>query len=287
MYLHTTLLQLYIIHFMSLKDNSCWLPYNYIDLSLTAQPGIPTGTTSVTIKFAHFSTVSEAFSFLTSRMRSQLSTAHFSDMKRACIEQMNSPSGAQLSSDLVTKVKSSKSVDGLFDTLAESPYWSWVDIRLLNVMAAASGLVESIELLASYKSSVFTRKLIDVIPNAPSKKVKEEYYSKIVTKINKNANEITVADLLDFRSEFENVILDINKGICILDHVEIGSIEVHWYIPTHCVDRVYQSASTRSHMFSEVHLLWVQIAQHPVIHNPLTSPTAATPIPSPLARAGK
>jgi len=220
-------------------------------------------------------------------MKSQLSAADFSDMKRACIEQMNNPNGAQLPPDVTAKVKSCKTIDDLFIVLAESPYWSWIDIRLLNVMAAASGFAESIELLASYKSSVFTRKLIEFIPNAPSKRIKEEYYSKIVTKIDKDANNITVADLLNFRSELEKVILDINKGICILDHVEIGSIKVHWYIPNYSVDSAYQSASIRSHMFTEIHLLWIQIAHHPIIHNPSTSSKATAQIPSPLAGAGK
>jgi len=220
-------------------------------------------------------------------MKSQLALANFSDMKRACIEQMNSPNGAQLPPDLVAKVKSSETLDELFIALAESAYWSWVDVRLLNVMAAASGILECVELVASYKSSVFSRKLIDVIPNAPSRKIKDVYYSKIVTKINKDPNEVTVADLLHFQSEFEKVILDINKGICILDHVEFCSIEVHWYIPKNCVESAYQSASIKAYLFRKVHLLWVQISCYPVIHNPPTSPTAVTEIPSPLASAGK
>ena len=260
---------------------------NALHCSLIATSFVSAGSTTATVTFAHFATVSEAFSFLTSRMRSQLSAAEFSDIRRACIEQMNSPNGAKLPPDIIIKVKSSTNVNALFDTLAESPYWSWIDIRLLSVMAAATGCVESIELLASYKKSVFTRKLIDVLSNAPNKKVKEEYYSKIVTKINKDANEMTVADLLDFQRELEEVILDINKGVCILDLVEIGSIEVHWYIPNHCVDNAYQSASIRSHMFIEVQLIWIQIAQYPVVYNPQISSSAVTHIPSPLTSAGE
>lgn len=242
--------------------------------------------TATVVTFAHFTTISEAFSFLTSKVKSQLKVADIYDIKRACIEQKNNPDAVQLPPDLVAKVKSSESIDDLFNVLAESPYWSWIDIRLLKVMAAASGLLECIQLLSSYKSSVFTRKLIEVIPNAPNKKVREKYYSKIVAKIDKDANEITVADLLDFQGDFEKVILDINKGVCILKHVKVGSIEVHWYIPKNCVDSAYQSATTRAYMFSEVHLLWVQISHYPVIYDPFTQ-SATQKISTPLASAGK
>ena len=251
---------------------------------LLAPSGVSIGSTTSTITFAHFETVGEAFSFLTSKVKSQFSTADFFDLRRACLEQMNSPEGAQLPPDITTKVKSSENINTLFDVLAESPYWSWIDIRLLDVMAAASGLVESRKLLASYKRSVYTRKLIDVIPNAPSKKVKEEFYSKIVTRINKDANETTVADLLEFRSELEKVILDINKGVCILAHVEVGSIEVHWYIPAHCADSAYWSASINCHMFTAVDLRWVQIAHYSKIYD---QQSAAKLIPPPLDGAGK
>ena len=249
---------------------------------------VPSSSSSIrTMTFAHFSTVSEAFAFLTSKLRSQLTKADFCDIKRVCIEQTQSPSGAQLPHKLIEKVKSCQHINSLFDTLAESAYWSWIDIRLLNVMAAASGLFESIELLANYKRSVFSRKLIDFLPNAPSKKVKEEYYSKIIAKINKDAKDITVAELLEFQTLLEEVILAIKKGVCTVEHLDSGCIEVHWYIPTHYVNSAYQSAFTRCHIFNEIHLLWLQIACFPIIHDPLTTPVDMPTPPPPPDRAGK
>jgi len=220
-------------------------------------------------------------------MKLQLTKADFFNTRRVCIEQMNSPKGAQLPQHLIDKVRSCQNINALFDSLAESAYWSWVDIRLLNVMAAASGLRETLQLIANYKKSVFSRKLIDLLPNVPSKEVKEEYYSKLVTKINKDAKEITVADLLEFQAMLENVILDIKQGVCTLDSLKSGCIEVHWYIPTHCVEGAYQSASTRCHMFNEIHLLWLQIAHHPVIHDPLIPLHVDLPVPSLPVITGK
>ena len=216
----------------------------YIYLSVQSKDQSNANSTT-TISFEEFDTVSEAFVFLTSQLKLLLAKTDFSNLKRSCIEQINTPSGAQLSPELVTKVKSCDNITKLFDVLADSAYWSWVDVRLLKVMAAASGLVEAIKLLSNYKKTIFSKKLFDLLPNAPSKEVKEKYYTKIVTKLNKNPKEMTVADLLEFQSQLEVVLLDIKKGFCILEHLEKGCIKVHWYIPTSCIDGAYQTASVK------------------------------------------
>ena len=252
------------------------------------QPKDQSNANSTTaISFEEFDTVSEAFVFLTSQLKLLLAKTDFSNVKRSCIEQINTPSGAQLSPELVTKVKSCDNITTLFDVLADSAYWSWVDVRLLKVMAAASGLVEAIKLLANYRKAVFSKKLFDLLPNAPSKEVKEKYYTKIVTKLNKNPKEMTVGDLLEFQSQLEVVLLDIKKGFCILEHLEKGCIEVHWYIPTSCVDGAYQTARVKCYQFNDLHLQYLKIGHYPVIYDPLASADVVVSAPSPPVNVGK
>ena len=241
------------------------------------------------ISFEEFDTVSEAFVFLTSQLKLLLAKTDFSNLKRSCIEQINTPSGAQLPPELVTKIKSCDNITTLFDVLADSAYWSWIDVRLLKVMAAASGLVQAIKLLSNYRKTIFSKKLFDLLPNAPSKEVKEIYYIKIVTKLNKNPKEMTVGDLLEFQSQLEVVLLDIKRGFCILEHLEKGCIEVHWYIPTSCADRAYQTARLKCYQFHNLHLQSLKIGDYPMIHDPLASPESDVVIsaPSPPVNVGK
>ena len=224
------------------------------------------------VSFADFDTVGEAFVFLTSQLKSLLARTDFSDLQRSCIEQMKTPGGAQLPPQLVTTVKSCQNITKLFEVLADSAYWSWIDIRLLKTMAAASGLSEAIQLISNYRKAIFSKKLIDVIPNAPSKEIKEKYYTMIVTKLNKSSKEMTVADLLEFQSQMEAVILDINKGTCTLDHLEKGCIEVYWYIPTSFVNVAYQAAKASCYQFSGLHLQYLKIGEYPAIYGSLASP---------------
>ena len=242
---------------------------------------------TTTISFEEFDTVSEAFVFLTSQLKLLLAKTDFSNLKRSCIEQINTPSGAQLPPELVAKVKSCDNITTLFDVLADSAYWSWIDVRLLKVMAAASGLVKAIKLLSNYRKTIFSKKLFDLLPNAPSKEVKEKYYTKIVTKLNKNPKEMTVGDLMEFQSQLEEVLLDIKKGFCILEHLEKGCIEVHWYIPTSCVDGAYRTAKVKCYQFNDLHLQYLKIGDYPVIHDPLASPDVVVSAPSPPVNVGK
>ena len=208
-----------------------------------------------------------------------LRCADFFIIRRACIEQIHTPSGAHLPQDVVKDIKASRNVDMMFDTLAESPYWSWIDVRLLEAMAVSSDISKAIGLLESYKNAIFTKKLKDLLPNLPSKEVKEQFYSKIVAKLDKSPNEITVWDLVESQSQLEEVILGISNGTCILEHLEKGCIEVHWYIPTCCVDDTYQSALQNCDKFQSISLLHLQIGDYPVIYQPSPSHEVAVPVP--------
>jgi len=217
--------------------------------------------------FATFDNIRDAFAFLTSSLRSQLVKADICDIKRVLIEQRESPDAVQLPQELVEKIKSSSDIDALFNDLTESDYWNWMDVRLLSVMAAATQNMENVRLLANYKKSVYSKRLFDVMPNIPSINVKQEYYRKIVTKINKDVN-LTVGDLIDFKADLEKVILDIKNGTCTLDHLEKGCIEAHWYIPTHCVDDAYKSAGMNRHKFDFLDLKYIHIGDYPIICDP-------------------
>ena len=227
-----------------------------------------------------------AFIKLQTKLTKLLTQADISSIRRGCIAQQRTPGGVHLSEQLKANIASTQNIGVLLDALVDSPYWSWIDIRLLQAIVAASDIPQALQLLENYKSGVFSRKLVDLLPNMPSKEVKEEFFTEIVTKLGKDANTMTVSDLLQFRLQLETVIMDIGKGACVLEHIKKGCIEVHWYIPTHCVDNAYQSASTRCYMFNEIHLLWLKITHYPVIHDPLTTPVDMTTQPPP-DRAGK
>ena len=237
-------------------------------------------------EFEKHDDVGKSFIVLQTNMRALLKKADCGDLRRACIAQRHNPGGAELSLELANKISATKNNDDLFDLLVLTPYWSWIDIRILEVMVVASKSSHALKLLENYKAAVFSKRLIDLLPNVPSMEVKEIYYAKVITKIKKDHNEITVADLLKFQSQLEAVIMDINRGVCMLAHLEQGCVEAHWYIPTYCVDRAYQNAKLKCYHFTDLHLQYLKIGCYPVIHNPLVSTDIVAQVPSPPINIG-
>ena len=157
---------------------------------------------------------------------------------------------------------SSNNFDKLFDTLAtKTPYWSWIDIRLLEAMVTASDIQVAVKLIEKYKEVIYGKKLKDVLPSIINKKLKEEYFTTIVSKLDMNPDEITVAVLLTHRSDLEEVIMDINKGALVLENEKKGCIEVYWYIPDCYVDTAYKNASKNRSKFCDFHLLKLKIGK--------------------------
>ena len=123
-------------------------------------------------EFDSYNDVGKAFIALQTNMRRLLKRSDYGDLRRACITQMRNPGGAKLSQKFTEQIAKTQNIDDLFDLLVFSPYWSWIDIRILEVMVVASDNPQAVQLLNNYKDVVFSKKLIDLLPNAPSKKVK-------------------------------------------------------------------------------------------------------------------
>ena len=191
---------------------------------------------------------------------------------------------------MVQKIKSTKNLDSLLDILAESPYWSWIDLRLLEGLVIASGSSVAERLLKDYQKVVFSKKLLEVLPSVPNKEVKDTYYSKIVSKIKKDLKEITISDLLEFQFELETVIMDLKNGTCALARIEEGCIEIDWFVPMHCIDHAYNSACLKRHKFQSLGLQYLQIGSYREIYDPSIqlhlSETTVVDLPLPKS-AGK
>ena len=189
---------------------------------------------------------------------------------------------------MIQKIQTAETLDALLDILTATEYWSWIDLRLLETLVVASGSTAAQDIVNKYKATVYSKKLIDILPNAPSKQIRDAYFTKIVSRVGKNSDETTVADLIEFRSKLESVIMDINNGTCVLEHIADGCIEIHWFIPTHYIDHAYEAACLKQHKFHELHLLSLQIGNKPVLHDPLTIHSSQDVVikPSPPLTAG-
>ena len=233
----------------------------------------PLATTTVcSIDFSDCHNISEGFTLLVAELSKMLESAHFSALKRAF--KMKIPDGVQLPDDLKAKILEAKQLDTLLDALVESKYWNFADLRLIGVLVMSSGIREAKSLVDKYKEVFFSTKLVDILnvcthtvlpPNQH-----KEYVCRVGSKINKEPDEITVADLAHYCTALETVIMDINEGSCVLEHVEKGCIKLHWLIPICCCYHAYKSALNNRHKFHSLHLQYLKIESYPVIYDQFT-----------------
>ena len=231
--------------------------------------------------------VGGAFTALQIKMKILLKTANLQDLRAACVAQMHTPGGAKVSEELVKNILTAQTIDYLFEVLESTPYWSWIDIQILEMIVTASDNDQALQLLDNYKGVVFSKRLFGLLPDVLSMEVTGKDYVEVVTKIDRDHSQVTVADLLEFQSQLETIIMDIKEGTCILGHVQEGCIEAHWYIPTSCVDGAYQNARANRYRFNDLSLLYVRIGNYPVIHDPRGQTDVVIPVPSPSVNIGK
>ena len=245
---------------------------------------------STIVNFSDYDDISQAFLLLTTKVTKLLERAHFGGLRRALLQQRRTPGGVQFPDDLHQRIKVAQNLDTLLDELADSDYWSWIDLRLLDALIISSDIPEAKILVDKYREAIFSRKLSEVLDKLPlpqQKEQKEAYTTKVGSKIQKEPDEITVGDLSQYRAKLEKVIMDINYGTCVLEHLDTGCLEIHWLIPVHCRFHAYKSALNNRHKFCEIHLQYLHIEPYAPIYDQFTiQPTMLSTLlrlPKPIA----
>ena len=226
------------------------------------------------LNFTNCEDVDDCFSRFTAAMFQILSKANFSSLRRACLENINRLGGVTLSKELKSRIETAQNLDHLFDVLCDTPYWNWMNIKMLTKMAQASLLDAATKLIQEYKDEVYSRKLIDVLPQLPDLNISDTDYTKVKEKWKKDLNDITVYDLVKHWSEVEKI-FNVEGPTVLLDRVINGSIEIHWLIPTELVEHIHQSISNHISIMIECDILCFDIEGH-VIYGQPDEPTTTS-----------
>ena len=226
------------------------------------------------LNFTNCEDVDDCFSHFTAAMFKILSEAKFTSLRRACLENSNRLGGVALSKELKSSIANAQSLDQLFDVLCDSPYWNWMNIKMLTKMAQASLLDAATKLIQQYKDEVFSRKLIDVLPQLPNLNISDTDYTKVKERWNKDLNDVTVNDLVNHWSEIENI-FDVEEPTVLLEKVINGSIEIYWLIPTELVDHIRHSVNNQISIMLNCDVLYFDIGGH-MINLQRDAPTTAT-----------
>lgn len=213
--------------------------------------------------FRKCKTPRKAFRKLSSKMSDFLSHAEFSKIRRVCIEDANSPDGIELPREFLDSIMRTKDINKLFDILADSHYWNWIDVRMMEAMVDVAEIPEAEQTLNNYKEFVSAFKIKEILPDLQVHVVSKNY-TTIKEKFKSSDEEtLTVGDIVEHQFSLIYEMCDLRPLSSKLCSITTGCLELVWEIPNESALHAYKSALANRHKFDKV--LYLKIGNYPMI----------------------
>ena len=193
-----------------------------------------------------------AFTKLSAAVTTAIKDTNFSVLQRAGLETARSPYMALKSHKILPILKGAQSFDNLCTSLADSPYWNFLDTRILEAMAAASMVPAAQESIENFKKAFFGMTLNEAAPYFPIQVRSKPDHTIMKEVLDKDPTKMTIGDLHKHRFFIEMEIAD----SCSISKIIIGSVTIEWQIH---VDHVYQ-------LYSAFESKMSRLSQHSVTH---------------------
>jgi len=222
--------------------------------------------------FQNIKSPTVAFSKLSSKMEEYFSHVEFSKIRRVCLQTTRSPGCDSFSEEFSDAISNSKDLNKLLDVLAESNYWSWIDLRIMETMVVSLHNTVAERTFQNYKEYVSALKLEDVLPHVPVYFYPNSKFATVEDKCS-NTEEMTVGDILKHWYIFNYEVCGIKSNSLRLCSINTGCLQLLWSIPRECASDVYKSALVKNHKFEDINSLYLKIEYYPTIYSPKYSPT--------------
>ena len=189
------------------------------------------------MRFSPEEDIDAAFSKLSASVTSTISGVNFSTLQRAAIERAKSPKMIQKSNELVPIIDGAKSFQILCTMLAKTSYWNFLDIRMMETMAAASLIPAAQESVENFKKTFFGLTMAEAAPCFPIIPLKSAH-TKVIELLAKDPSKMTIYELHKHRFYLETELLQTGPDTCTICKIMIGSVMITWQIH---VDHVYKA----------------------------------------------
>ena len=216
-----------------------------------------------------------AFLYLLSKLEALWSESDFTQLQTVCKRDN------RLSRELRSKLKNTTDLNETFDLLTDSPFCTWLELRILKRMANVADIPEATHMINTFEECVHSRKCADVISYFTEENINPYHLKKVIAKLNENFEHLVVADLIKYCRKLESVIqLPLESGIPV--NIKEGCLEIHFVIPTHSYLDAYESVKRNFWKLRSLHIQYLQIGTYPKVYT--TSLCTTTEAQSHLAK---
>ena len=228
-------------------------------------------TINVFDKLEEPNAITNAYVILCTQLENILQHCNLHALKKSLFRQADTPDGVKLGIWLRRKIKAAESVPQLLDVLEKSNSYTWLDTRLIEVLAYGSQSSSAIEVIKAYQRFLFPKKLFDVLPKKSKNVTIEKYLAEVHTKFKMDASTITVKKFIDHWYRMHNVLLDLARGVLNIKHIKKGCLEISYFIPVYYSFNAYKLVLHNCQKFYTIDLVYVEIGDYPVIYDPWLS----------------
>ena len=233
-------------------------------------------------------TIASAYIILCRELDNILQHCDLDALKKSLLRQADTPDGIKLEKSLKRKIISATSVSLLLDVLEKSNSYTWLDTRLIEVLAHGLQSSSAVKVIQAYQSFLYPKKLLDVLPKKSDGETINKYVAEVHAKTKMDPSAITVKNFIDYWCSMHNVLLDLARGVLNIKHIKKGCLEISYFIPVHYSFNAYKMVLYNHHKFYTIDLIHVKIGDHPLIYDPWLSDLETHSVKQMLhARQGK
>ena len=169
-----------------------------------------------------------------------LSKEDYNKVQRKCLENLGVVCGISLPDNIKNGIRDSKNTSELFKVLPDcTRYWNWMNIRMLERMAGNCSVAK--QLIKTYKSKIFSKKVKDVLSEIPDFEVTKDQYTQVKEKLKKDFDDITIEDITERWNDIEKK-FNVEETM-LLKSITGGCVEIIWLLRNDLVKQAIQSAT--------------------------------------------
>ena len=189
------------------------------------QSAIPQQSVYLPITFTQDESIDQAFTKLSASVTGLIQNANFHSLQRACIEKAKTPKMLLKSNEIVPVIKEAQSFQALCSMLADTTYWNFSDIRMMEAMATASMIPAAQEAIENFKKIFFSMTLKEAAPYFPIIPVKPGYIM-MHEALHRDPSQMTIGELHKHRFYLETEIIQTGPDTCTICSIRIGSVTI-------------------------------------------------------------
>ena len=203
--------------------------------------------------------IDNAFIKLSAYVTALIQNTNFPSLQRACIEKASSPRMLRKSNEIVPIIKGAESFQALCIMIAETTFWNFLDIRMMEAMAIASMIPAAQIAIENFKKTFFNMTLKEAAPQFPVIAIKPGY-TAMHEDLDRDPSQMTIGELHKHRFYLEKEIVQAGPDTCTICRIMIGLVKIVWQIH---VDHVYQTYSRLKTLHAQLSLQAIHLISIP------------------------